>query len=174
MPDIPKILKEINRHTTGSQKVVYGPWFDTYHNIYHIHQFLKDTGSGKNLDVTFNGIELLGDNTKSVMKEESVGIENITNALFGTWSGTFYYDVELIDADIIEFLIDEDVFKTKPGMTWAEWCDSEYNTRRFEVSNSGSVYIKNEGALKTSDMESVKGNEVIDTSKTYVMDYYPM
>lgn len=128
----------------------------------------------KNLDVTFNGIELLGDNTKSVMKEESVGIENITNALFGTWSGTFYYDVELMDADVITFLIGEDVFKTKSGMTWAEWCDSEYNTRRFEVSNSGSVYIKNEGALKTSDMESVKGNEVIDTSKTYVMDYYPM
>ena len=48
MPDISKILKEINRHTTGSQKVVYGPWFDTYHNLYHIHQFLKDNGSGEN------------------------------------------------------------------------------------------------------------------------------
>ena len=33
MPDISKILKEINRHTTGNQKVVYGPWFDTYHNL---------------------------------------------------------------------------------------------------------------------------------------------
>ena len=128
----------------------------------------------KDLDVTFNGIELLGDNTQSVMKEESVGVENITNALFGTWSGTFYYDVELIDADVVTFLIGEDVFKTKQGMTWAEWCDSEYNTRRFEVSNSGNVYIKNEGTLKTIDKESVKGNEVIDTSKAYVMDYYPM
>ena len=51
----------------------------------------------KVLDVTFAGIELTGSNTESVSDTKQVSVANITDAIFGTWSGTFNYNVALSD-----------------------------------------------------------------------------
>ncbi len=91
----------------------------------------------KVLDVTFADINLVGDNTKSVSETKQVSVAAMpADALFGTWSGTFYYDVEMVDNVEIKSLTiahqsDETVSYTiqyEEGMTWAEWCDSGYNT----------------------------------------------
>ena len=47
----------------------------------------------KVLDVDFDGITMDGDNTQSVSATEAISVEAITEALFGTWSGTIVYDV---------------------------------------------------------------------------------
>lgn len=59
----------------------------------------------KTLALTFAGISLPGSNTAAVtnVTEQApngtaISVADITDALFGTWSGTFYYDVELVDA----------------------------------------------------------------------------
>lgn len=50
----------------------------------------------KDLDVTFANFELLGNNTQSVSKTEPVSVELMPeDALFGIWSGVFYYNVEM-------------------------------------------------------------------------------
>lgn len=51
----------------------------------------------KVLDVTFAGIELTGSNTESVSDTKQVTVVNITDAIFGTWSGTFNYNVAMSD-----------------------------------------------------------------------------
>ena len=51
----------------------------------------------KTLDVTFAGIDLAGSNTAAVTDTKSVSVADIENALFGTWSGTFNYTVEMGD-----------------------------------------------------------------------------
>ena len=52
----------------------------------------------KVLTVTFADIALVGDNTQSVSETKQVSVAAMpSDALFGTWSGTFYYDVELVD-----------------------------------------------------------------------------
>ena len=51
----------------------------------------------KVLDVTFAGIELTGSNTESVSDTTQVAVANITDAIFGTWSGTFNYNVAMSD-----------------------------------------------------------------------------
>lgn len=51
----------------------------------------------KVLDVTFAGIELTGSNTESVSDTKQVAVANITDAIFGTWSGTFNYNVAMSD-----------------------------------------------------------------------------
>lgn len=51
----------------------------------------------KVLDVTFAGIEKAGDNTKTVQAVETVSVSDISNALFGTWSGKFNYNVEILN-----------------------------------------------------------------------------
>lgn len=52
----------------------------------------------KNLDLTFEGITLAGDNTKAVSMTKAVSVAEMpADALFGTWKGTFTYTVEMQD-----------------------------------------------------------------------------
>ena len=123
----------------------------------------------KVLDVTFAGIELTGSNTESVSDTKQVAVANITDAIFGTWSGTFNYNVAMSDvaggtetptpdpeqpADPdnggalvpgegqFVFTIDGKEYLADDGMSWGAWCLSEYNTEGFKVT--GSQYIAND------------------------------
>ncbi len=49
----------------------------------------------KTLNVTFEGITLFGSNTNAVEKSADISVENISDALFGTWSGTITYTAQL-------------------------------------------------------------------------------
>ena len=51
----------------------------------------------KTLALDFDGIELLGNNTEAVSASAEVSVAPITDALFGTWSGTFEYVVTMED-----------------------------------------------------------------------------
>ena len=56
----------------------------------------------KTLAVTFNGIELVGDNEVAITGDTegatvAVSVANIENALFGTWSGTITYEAGIVD-----------------------------------------------------------------------------
>ena len=51
----------------------------------------------KTLDVTFLGIEKAGNNNEAKTYTEAVSVAGIDNALFGTWSGKFNYNVEFDD-----------------------------------------------------------------------------
>ena len=86
------------------------------------------------LDVTFPGIALQGSNTAAVTDTKAVSVAGIDNALFGTWSGTFYYDVEMVDnVEMITFTIDDTEYQAEAGMTWGEWIGSEYHYNKDEL-----------------------------------------
>lgn len=51
----------------------------------------------KTLDVTFDGIDEVGDNTKAIEVTETISVAEIQNALFGTWSGLINYSVAMND-----------------------------------------------------------------------------
>lgn len=51
----------------------------------------------KVLDITFLGIEKAGNDTTAQTFTETVSVEGIENALFGTWSGKFNYNVDASD-----------------------------------------------------------------------------
>ena len=48
----------------------------------------------KTLNITFLGITKSGNNTERSIASETVSVQAIENALFGTWNGSFYYNVE--------------------------------------------------------------------------------
>lgn len=54
----------------------------------------------KVLDITFAGIELVGNNNIAVTKTESVSVEDISDAMFGNWSGQFNYAISISDVSI--------------------------------------------------------------------------
>ena len=47
----------------------------------------------KTLNVNFDDITMLGDNTKAVSAKANISVSEITDALFGTWSGIIVYTV---------------------------------------------------------------------------------
>ena len=51
----------------------------------------------KNLAVTFDGINQIGSNTAAIEVEEDIAVAGIEKAIFGTWSGTFNYMVDIVD-----------------------------------------------------------------------------
>ena len=97
----------------------------------------------KVLDITFAGISKSGDNTAIVEATETVSVSDIENALFGTWSGKFNYNVEYVEP--FEFTWTDAIqgtktYKAKPGMTWGQWVASNYN-----VDGTDAWYVMNEG-----------------------------
>ena len=119
----------------------------------------------KVLDVTFAGIELTGSNTESVSDTKQVAVANITDAIFGTWSGTFNYNVAMSDvAGTVRPTPDPDqpsdpddggavkpsegqILLTIEGvsyladedMTWAEWVESDYNTGGYLIAKATQI-----------------------------------
>ena len=49
----------------------------------------------KTLAVTFDGIEVTGDNTVGISETKTITVADITDALFGTWTGTISYTVSM-------------------------------------------------------------------------------
>ena len=110
----------------------------------------------KVLDVTFAGIEKAGDNTATVTATEAVSVADIENALFGTWSGKFNYNVEYVEAvEMISFTIGGVEYQAEKGMTWREWTDSDYNPDAYgyELVDPYMIGVYyNDTWVKTSDV----------------------
>ena len=121
----------------------------------------------KTLAVTFTAIELAGNNTVAVSDDETVSVADISNALFGTWSGKFNYNVEYngeaggsgtvtptpdpeqpVDPDTG----DDEIVLTKAGaafrdgtiLTWEEVKSAENGTK-YGYTNTRTTDIKLDG-----------------------------
>ena len=117
---------------------------------------IKETDT-KTLNVNFNGIREAGSNTGSQNFTESVSVAGIDNALFGTWSGTFYYDVEMVDkVQLITFTIDDTEYQAEAGMTWGEWIGSEYNYNNDDITIDNGV------------PKNIVGDRIYDETKSWV------
>lgn len=124
----------------------------------------------KVLDVTFAGIEKAGDNTQSVQAVEAVSVSDISNALFGVWSGKFNYNVEYVEAadvELISFTITSydgkeiiSEYQAEKGMTWREWVNSEYNTNGYFISGD-MVYLSNGMHLRDQNQSMYIADDVI-------------
>ncbi len=53
------------------------------------------------------------------------------------------------------------------GMTWAKWCDSEYNTEGWYVNNNTIYSDTSLGSGKITGVTTVNPTDVIDENKTY-------
>lgn len=72
------------------------------------------------------------------------------------------------EVGVISFTIDGEAFKAKEGMTWAEFCKSEYANDDFYFAD-GNSYINYQGArVETSAGIWVEPDDVIMANEAYV------
>ena len=132
-----------------------------------------NTNDYKDLDVIFNVIGLIGNNTMAVSHTELISVALMpSTALFGTWSGIFYYDVEMIDnvtapeVEKISFTIDGYPFVAEAGLNWLDWAESEdfvgsgrdfvLDVDSYSVSiNYSSVWFNGEMVNPTDEIQAV-------------------
>ena len=116
----------------------------------------------KTLTVTFDGIRETGSNTERIVATETVSVGAIDNALFGTWSGKFNYNVEMeqisneiaFDVQTIGQGILETSYTAPVGSTWADVVENEFLFSIYQDSiygGSGYVYY-NDVLVKPTDL----------------------
>lgn len=99
------------------------------------HHFAKESWVEKQIEHSFDSIETGLD-----------AIIDVQNEMLG----------------IISFICVGEIYTAIPGMTWGEWCDSEYNTVGAEVYSgvvlfSGASICDENGTVQTGDMVIVAG-----------------
>ena len=81
----------------------------------------------RELGITFTDMSYAGNDTSASSYTGTVTISAMPNdILFGTWTGKFNYNVEVIDEVI--FQVDEYYYVAEKGMTFREFVNSKYNT----------------------------------------------
>ena len=94
----------------------------------------------------------------------------------GTYTGTATFTVAVKDAPVtlINFTIDGEPYQAEPGMTWAEWVESDYNTDDFEDDGHviwSSLYaVCNPGATDAWDDDArIYPNTEIENGLAYTL-----
>ena len=80
---------------------------------------------------------------------------------------------------LISFSIEGTTYQAENGMTWAEWCESEYNTGGFMVNGGGIITTGFGGQTykvayrkpHLSIVVPVAPSSIIDSSVAYYMEY---
>ena len=98
----------------------------------------------KVLTVSFDGISALGSNVDTIVATETVSVGAIDNAIFGTWSGKFNYNVEFNSSEFgFEIIIADNMgtvseeWGARVGMTWREFVNE--NSSTFSINDDGTV-----------------------------------
>lgn len=78
------------------------------------------------------------------------------------------YDFEnnTIVREIITFTINNVEYQAEEGMTWGEWCNSEYNTSAYFVSGS-TIFTAGGGTVQLNGSNVVNTDIIISTSYTH-------
>ena len=143
-------------------------------------------GNLKTLDIFFDGISLAGNNEVAITRQTEgatapIGVDDISDVLFGKWKGHFYYQVEYVaEIEMITFTIDGTLYQAVDGMTWRDWVASEYNTDGFNHfshdldNNTYSVDNATHNARVAMDGREVTDIETIIANYDYHFSYPPI
>ena len=119
----------------------------------------------KVLTVSFDGIELAGNNSAQVSANESVSVGDISNAIFGTWSGKFFYNV---DFETIEPTVPKVASATFDKKLANPGCHPLWHTDSCWVDCEEITILWNE--LSNADNESTYGYKAGGVTATAIAE----
>ena len=120
-------------------------------------------------------IATLESNQKAVLylkdKKLTGDIDIVAPAPVEDWDGSVIIEGGV---ELISFTINGTAYQAESGMTWYEWCNSNYNTYGYSTSNASYVHKNIEGqeayickSASGGFNNCVLGNGVIDANGVY-------
>ena len=104
-------------------------------------------GGTKTLDVTFDGINQAGNDTVAQTVTKNISVGNISNALFGTWTGTIVYNVSMDDNGVVPApdpapaTVGATFSKEKSGSNWIDLAEPVSLTwDELKLAENGNKY----------------------------------
>ena len=122
-----------------------------------------------------NGVEVIGtttltnDLTKLELAEGTHTITVVAHASgYRDSSPSNAVDYTVESEQTIAFTIDGAAYQAEPGMTWAQWVNSDYNTNgTFYHTGTDDIRPQNGGCVQTSEGVTVCGSDVIKNKEAY-------
>jgi len=121
-----------------------------------------------------NGVEVIGttsltnDLTKLELAEGTHTITVVAHASGYRDSAPSNEATYVVDSEEIAFTINGAAYQAEEGMTWAQWCDSDYNTNgTFYHTGTDDIRPQNGGCVQTSEGVTVCGSDVIKNKEAY-------
>lgn len=91
---------------------------------------------------------------------------NVPSETVAKWDGTGVVIEAIATESLITFTIDGTSYQAESGMTWAEWCESEYNTAGFYIFGGFEVRLNNK-TLVDASMFAVSAESEIVSGEAY-------
>lgn len=135
-------------------------WCDS---VYDTLGYAYDSNANRIYNANEYYVNFYEDSAKTILVDPSALIpvdkfyySTITTEPYGLTLGAVY-----------DFEIEYDtVYQVEYGMTWAEWCDSDYNTGGYYISPVGYV-DSNKGFLMEPEGEQPRGDMIINPRSVY-------
>lgn len=137
-------------------------------------------GGTKTLDVTFEGINQAGSDTVSQTVTKNISVGNISNALFGTWTGTIVYNVSMDDNWVVPATVAA-TFSDGTELTWDELKLAEngtkygYNASAItdeSIGDSAFLYCSSLTSITIPNSVTSIGDEAFDYCFPSLTDVY--
>lgn len=102
------------------------------------------------------------------------GTSSLVDGPFDVTFGDLSLEFSTVDNELITFTIDDYVYQAVKGMTWEEWVNTEFNSRKFSI-RSGIVFLEGEGYLFNYLLTSrIEGSAEIINDEEYVVATAPI
>ena len=133
----------------------------------------------KTLRVSFAGISEKGNNSEAQTFTQPVSVEGITNAIFGTWSGKFNYNVEMVDAETDTIRFGEKYFVVQDNVDDVDnmvgqyvifYADGSMYASLFDVTKPAGFATYNGSVITTADM-STGEKFIVSLGGDYITEY---
>ena len=116
----------------------------------------------KTLKVNFNGISESGNNTEAQTFTAPVSVDPIADALFGTWSGKFNYNVDIVTATKLQSAPEEYMLtlESSDGLSWSDVVNA---AQAIGINSLNVQYLSNFLILNEDEFTSDDYAAFIDT-----------
>ena len=70
---------------------------------------------------------------------------------------------------LITFTVDGVEYQAKEGMTWGEWCNSEYDNERFYIELDDSICDSDSRYFIGTEVDYVYASDIIQKNYNYLL-----
>ena len=137
----------------------------------------------QDLNVYFDTMEIIGSNTSPISETKNISVELMPEtALFGTWSGVFYYNVEMVNSFAVKLgepyvVVGARIPSQSPYGSWIIFNEDGSSSGYYETAPGTYGYVENiiyNGSIDNVHFVILEDGTMVDRADDPWVWYTPM